>query len=52
MTVDQLEAKIEEWRAFVGKQPGVDNRDAEELEAHLRDQIADLDEAVSTRRRP
>ncbi len=42
MTVDQLEVEIAEWRAFVGRSPVVDERDVEELEAHLRDQIADL----------
>ncbi len=36
----QLEAQIAEWRAFVGR--AVDGRDVEELETHLRDQIADL----------
>jgi hypothetical protein len=39
----ELEAQIAEWRAFVGR--GVDDRDVEELETHLRDQIADLIEA-------
>src|SRR5205085_666145 len=33
---------IAEWRAFVGRGPGVAGHDVEELEAHLRDQIADL----------
>ena len=46
--MDQLEAKIAEWRAFVGRQRAVDDSDAEELEAHLRDQIADLDAAGLT----
>jgi hypothetical protein len=45
MTVEQLESEIAEWRAFVGKGHAVDGRDVEELEAHLRDQIADLDAA-------
>ena len=49
MIVDQLEAEIAEWRAFVERSPAVDDRDVEELEAHLRDQIADLDEAGLTR---
>jgi hypothetical protein len=40
--VEQLESQIAEWRAFVEQRPAVDGRDAEELEAHLRDQIADL----------
>jgi hypothetical protein len=42
MTVDQLETDINEWRAFVEQSPAVDRADLEELEAHLRDQIADL----------
>ena len=40
--MDPLESEILEWRAFVGKGQGVDGRDVEELETHLRDQIADL----------
>jgi hypothetical protein len=40
--VERLESEIAEWRAFVGQGPAVDGRDVEELEAHLRDQIADL----------
>ena len=48
MTVDQLESEIGEWRAFVEKSPAVGGRDAEELEAHLRDQIADLTAAGLT----
>jgi hypothetical protein len=40
-----LELEIAEWRAFVGRAPAVDGRDLEELEAHLRDQIADLNAA-------
>ncbi len=37
-----LESEIAEWRAFVERAEAVDGRDVEELEAHLRDQIADL----------
>jgi hypothetical protein len=40
--VEQLEAEIAEWRAFVARRPAVAGRDVDELEAHLRDQIADL----------
>ncbi len=40
--MERLESEIAEWRAFVGQGPTVNGRDAEELEAHLRDQIADL----------
>jgi hypothetical protein len=43
--VPQLEDRIAEWRAFVAAAPAVDARDLDELEAHLRDQIADLDAA-------
>ena len=42
--MEQLESQIAEWRSFVGQSPAVDGRDVEELEAHLRDQIADLGE--------
>ncbi len=40
--MEQLESQIAEWRTFVEQSPAVDGRDAEELEAHLRDQISDL----------
>lgn len=43
--MDQLESQIAEWRTFVEGSPAVDGRDADELEAHLRDQIADLEAA-------
>jgi hypothetical protein len=43
--VDGVEAQIAEWRAFVAKAPAVDDRDVDELEGHLRDQIAELDAA-------
>ena len=42
--MDQLDLEIEEWRAFVEQSPAVDGRDVEELEDHLRAQIADLTE--------
>lgn len=38
--MESLEAEIAEWRAFVAR--GVDGRDLEELESHLRDQVHDL----------
>ncbi|HEX6300351.1 MAG TPA: permease prefix domain 1-containing protein [Acidimicrobiia bacterium] len=44
----RLDIGIGEWRAFVEQSPAVDGRDAEELEAHLRDQIADLTAAGLT----
>ena len=37
-----VESKIAEWRSFVSKAPAVDGRDVDELEVHLRDQIAEL----------
>ena len=40
--MESLESEIWEWRTFVEQSPAVDGRDVEELEAHLRDQIADL----------
>lgn len=40
-----VEEQIAEWRAYVGKAPAVDGRDLDELETHLRDQIAELDAA-------
>lgn len=40
--MESLELEIEQWRSFVGRRPGVDDHDVEELETHLRDQIADL----------
>ncbi len=43
-----VEEEIGAWRAFVQQRPGVDDRDADELEAHLRDQMADLDAAGLT----
>jgi hypothetical protein len=39
---ESLEPEIAAWRSFVGRGPGVGNRDVAELESHLRDQIADL----------
>jgi hypothetical protein len=42
---DTLEMEIAEWRFFVGQAPSLDGRDLDELEAHLRDQIADLTSA-------
>ena len=43
--MESLELEIAEWRSFVAEGPAVDGRDVEELEAHLRDQIADLNAA-------
>src|ERR671914_2341524 len=46
--MDGLESQIAEWRAYVAKAPAVTGRDVDELDAHLRDQIAELDEAGLT----
>jgi hypothetical protein len=40
-----LEAQIAQWRDFVDRSPALAGSDAEELEAHLREQIAELDAA-------
>jgi len=40
--MDGVESQIAEWRAYVAKAPGVNGRDLDELDAHLRDQIAEL----------
>jgi hypothetical protein len=43
--MDGVESQIAEWRAYVATAPAVDGRDIDELEVHLRDQIAELVEA-------
>src|SRR5919106_180575 len=43
-----VEAQIEEWRAYVASAPGVNGHDVDELEDHLRHQIADLNAAGLT----
>src|SRR3954453_14533818 len=48
MTMDGTETQIAAWRAYVAEAPAVDGRDVDELEAHLRDQIAELDAAGLT----
>ena len=48
MTETGVESQITEWRAYVAKAPAVDGRDLEELETHLRDQIAELGAAGLT----
>src|ERR671915_1530582 len=40
--MDSVESQIAKWRAYVTKAPAVNGRDVDELEAHLRDQIAEL----------
>jgi hypothetical protein len=43
--MEGVEAQIAEWRAYVAKAPAVNGRDVDELEDHLRHQIAELTEA-------
>ena len=40
-----LEEQIAEWRGFVGRRPAIAAEDVDEMEAHLRDQVADLGRA-------
>jgi hypothetical protein len=40
--MESVEAQIAEWRAYVANAPGVNGHDVDELEDHLRHQIADL----------
>jgi hypothetical protein len=46
--MDSLESQIAEWRAYVTRAPAVNGHDVDELEGHLRDQIAELDAAGLT----
>jgi hypothetical protein len=43
--MESVESQIAEWRAYVANAPGVNGRDVDELEDHLRHQIAELNEA-------
>jgi hypothetical protein len=43
--MERVESQIAEWRAYVANAPGVNGRDVDELEDHLRHQIAELNEA-------
>jgi hypothetical protein len=40
--VESVESQIAEWRAFLANAPGVNGHDVDELEDHLRHQIAEL----------
>ena len=40
--MESMESQIAEWRDYVAGAPGVNGRDVDELEDHLRQQIADL----------
>ena len=48
MSVTDLEAQIDEWRAYVADAPAVNGHDVDELEDHLRHQIAELTDAGLT----
>jgi hypothetical protein len=43
--MESLESQIAQWRAYVAKAPAVNGHDVDELEDHLRHQIAELDAA-------
>ena len=43
-----VESQITEWRDYLRRAPAVDDRDVDELEAHLREQIDELREAGLT----
>ena len=45
--MESVESQIAEWQAYVANAPGVNERDVDELEDHLRGQIAELDSAAS-----
>ena len=44
-TDQPLEEQIAQWRAYLRRRQGVHSPDVEELEGHLRDQLATLTEA-------
>jgi hypothetical protein len=48
VSADAIEPQIAAWRAYLAGAPGVDGYDVEELEDHLRQQIADLTAAGLT----
>jgi hypothetical protein len=43
--VESVESQIAEWRAYVASAPGVNGHDVDELEDHLRHEIAELTSA-------
>jgi hypothetical protein len=49
MSTESVESQIAEWRAYVAGAPGVNGHDVDELEDHLRHQIAELTSASSSR---
>jgi hypothetical protein len=46
--MESVEAQIAEWRSYVANAPGVNGHDVDELEDHLRHQIAELSAAGLT----
>jgi hypothetical protein len=46
--MESVESQIAEWRAFVARAPGVNGHDVDELEDHLRHQLAELNAAGLT----
>jgi hypothetical protein len=46
--MESVESQIAEWRAYVANAPAVNGKDVDELEDHLRHQIADLNAAGLT----
>ena len=46
--MESLETQIAEWRAYVANAPGVNGHDVDELDDHLRHQIAELTAAGLT----
>jgi hypothetical protein len=46
--MESVESQIAEWRAYVASAPGINGRDVDELEDHLRHQIAELSTAGLT----
>ena len=46
--MESVESQIAEWRAYVASAPGVNGHDLDELEDHLRHQIAELTAAGLT----
>lgn len=46
--MDTLETQIAQWRTFVAQGPALHGSDVEELEGHLREQVADLQAAGLT----
>ena len=46
--MESVEPQIADWRAYVASAPAVNGRDVDELEDHLRHQIAELSAAGLT----